>query len=361
MYVRSRPAGSLDLLGNPMGSWKWLSRIAETAKRAASCGRRALQINVKKAAMLNRRYRRKYGWGDRETDIERLLQITGKLGPREFATRVGAWQCGQGLHVDGIIGPVTWGRMQAAIGGSESPPGAQVPPGRSDAATVRRKERSRRITRSHYDKQTGLVRESPAELLEQARANDPTVSLEELTAARLIASEHDSGTETEWAAIVASELNRADRKGMTLYESLTLDGRFGRQGRKTSRGNTRASTRRDSSIAQLRIARKVLSGELRGIAKGAQRFFDPRSQDRGSYRCNALEILEKWSFDYPRGTGRCFRRRAGRRPVEWVGPVPGIDPYRLMLFRPARLPLGPDHAQRFEAARDVILQGRGRE
>ena len=53
-----------------------------------------------------------------------------------------------------------------------------------------------RINRSTTD-EAMTVRESPTELLRQARRFDPNVSLDELTGARLAASEHGSGSFTE--------------------------------------------------------------------------------------------------------------------------------------------------------------------
>ena len=224
----------------------------------------------------------------------------------------------------------------------------------------RRKGKRARINRSTTDA-AGTVRESPRTLLAQARRFDPQTTLEELTAARLIASERDSGNPTEWAAIVDAELNRARRrKKPSLFASLTSAGTFGRQGRRAPGGRKRrAATRRDPTLAQLRIARRVLSGELRGVSRGATRFFDPRTQERlfrkgDKGHCPAQVILKKWSFALKyRDRSRCqLGTKPGRDTQAWVGPIPNIDARRLMLFRPMKR--GSAHTRQFEAARELI-------
>ena len=227
-----------------------------------------------------------------------------------------------------------------------------------------------RINWSHTD-DDGTVRESAEVLLEQARKYDATVTMEELTGARLAASEHGSGSFTELACIVDSELNRANRRGMSLFQSLTFEGTFGRQGRKR-----RASTRQDPTMRHIWAARAVLSGKARGISRGADRFFDPKAMERMNARyrkwveggrqgkqpaivsCDALTLLEVWSFDYGRqGASRCppDRTQSGRDTLAWVGPIPGVDPLRLMLMKPMKP--GQDHTLRHQAARDVLRAG----
>ena len=127
------------------------------------------------------------------------------------------------------------------------------------------------VNRSSVDV-AGSVRQSLETLLGQARKFDPDVTADELAAARLIASEYASGTETEWAAIVDAELNRAERAGRSLMRSLTgKAGRFGKQGSSPPRP---ASTRRDPRRAHLAVAIAVVrGGEMRGVSRGATRFF----------------------------------------------------------------------------------------
>lgn len=229
-----------------------------------------------------------------------------------------------------------------------------------------RRHRGKRITTSTVT-ENGTVRESPQALLEQARKRaGPEITLEELTAARLIASEHSRGTWQEMTAIVDAELNRAEAKGLTMTKHLTSNGTYGKQGGRHQRGKKRrASTRRDPTTEHLRAARAVLGGEMRGIARGAVRFFDPRAQwamhrkwttgksDRR--HCHPLIILERWSYDrkWRKGAPPCtLRTKNGKHLQEWVGPIEGINPLRLMLLRPAKP--GDDQERQHEQARELV-------
>lgn len=228
-----------------------------------------------------------------------------------------------------------------------------------------------RINWSHV--KGGTVVESPVELLTQALRFDPDVDLDELTGARLAASEYGNGTYTELACIVDTEVNRAKWRGLSLYDSLTYQDTFGKQG-----GTRPASTRLDPKIRHLLAARAVLSGKLRGISRGATRFFNPlgmesmnrryRKWDEGGrigkrpliVSCDALTLLEAWSFDYgkkeKRGN-RCppDRTKLGRRPLAWIGPIPGVNAMKLMLMKPMKR--GDEHTRQYEAARDLIKRG----
>ena len=213
------------------------------------------------------------------------------------------------------------------------------------------------------------MRETPRQLLAQARKRvDADVTLDQLTAARLIASEHSRGSLEERAAIVDAELNRATSKGRTLTQHLTSGGTYGKQGGRHQDGKRRpASTRRDPTREHLRVARAVIDGTLRGISRDAVRFFDPASQwsahrkwatgESDRRHCHPVIILERWSFNKPwrRGGRPCaLSRRPGKGLQEWVGPIDGINPLRLMLLRPAKP--GEDHKRRYQEARRLILE-----
>lgn len=207
----------------------------------------------------------------------------------------------------------------------------------------------------------------PAVLLPEGRRRVPSLALDEYTAARLCASEEFRGSAAELACIVDVELNRAERRGMSLTESLTGGtGQYGPQG-----GPRPATTRRNPGIRHLEAARAVLSGELRGIARGAIRFFSPSGQQalfrkfkagesKHVHSCSALGVLRAWSYDLPRCTKarRCCDdgnppvANPGRNTQAWVGPIPDVNALRLMLLK--RLPAGPEHDAAFEAARSFI-------
>jgi len=230
-----------------------------------------------------------------------------------------------------------------------------------------------RVNRSSVDG-AGNVRESPETLLAQARKFDPLVSLDELAAARLIASEYARGTDAEWAAIIDTELNRSEALYRPLAASLMgALGRFGRQGS----AKRPASTARDPQ-AHLAVASAVFrSGRLRGISRGARRFFNPRVQDAMHrkwksgktsrvHSCSALDLLEAWSFDYRRGRDvdgkrrrRCppDRRRVGSNTMAWVGPIQGVDSYELMLMAP--MGVSAEHTRRYQASEALIRRQAG--
>lgn len=213
------------------------------------------------------------------------------------------------------------------------------------------------------------------ELLEQARQVDPSITEDELTAARLAASEHYRGSPQELACFVDVELTRARERGLTLTEHLAPSGRYGPQG-----GPRTAATRGNASTRHLAAARAVLGGAAQGIARGATRFFDPRAQDRlhrawkrGSghvHSCRAEGTLKAWCFDVPHcertaeRTRRCCAdgmppagRQGGRSLLEWVGAIPGVDAYRVLLLRPSTG--GIAHRQRYESARRLIARRSG--
>lgn len=253
-------------------------------------------------------------------------------------------------------------------------PSAPPAPPRSPAATpppalvpglALRPPRGRRLTWS-TKQENGDASPGSWDLLDQARraAGDDTVTMQELAAARLVTSEYDSGNVIEWAAIIDAECNRAARDGRTLYQHLTRDHGFGSQGQGSSRP---ASTARDPYLAHLVAARLVLGGELRGVSRGAHRFFDPTSMDalhrkwkagqtKITTTCDALGLLEAWSFDFEgTGRGRCpfDRTKPGHSPEAWVGPIPNIDAKKLMLMQP--MSLGAEHTARYQAARAFLL------
>lgn len=215
---------------------------------------------------------------------------------------------------------------------------------------------------------------APARLLAEAQKVDAEVTLDELTAARLCASEHGRGSPAELACIVDAELNRAASEGKSLTEHLTDEaGYYGPQDKSRP-----ASTRQNANLRHLAAARAVLGtgsdGELRGIALGARRFFDPKAQDASHrawstglskrvHSCSALGILAAWSYDRPgcKGGRRCCgdgmppSSPDGQHPESWVGPIEGVDAYILMLLRPSSY--GPQHDALYQQAA-ALIRGR---
>ncbi len=222
----------------------------------------------------------------------------------------------------------------------------------------------RRLTNSTA-RPDGSVSPSDDELLVQARRVAPSITLDELAAARLIASERGTaGTTAEWCCIVDTELNRAARAGMTLYRSLTRGAGFGRQGL----AKRPASTRQDGYEGHLAAARAVLGGEARGISRGAVRFFDPvdanaahaawrKDPAHRARACDALTLLKRWSFGLAfRKTDTCeLADQVGKdnELQRWVGPIEGVNALRVMLFAPATS-ADSAHLAAYDQARAVL-------
>jgi hypothetical protein len=186
------------------------------------------------------------------------------------------------------------------------------------------------------------------ETLEEARAVFPDLTLDEYTMARVINSEHGSGSAVELVAIGDADANKAAATGKSIFQHATNGAGYGAQGASRPVSSARAPGPRHVVAA---VA--VLRGPARGIARGARRYFDPREMNRGhlAYKsgtsdkvlsCSALGLLEAWTFARPQcGRNRCCANGLpvagpnGSGQEEWVGPIPGIEPYELMLMRPA--------------------------
>lgn len=205
------------------------------------------------------------------------------------------------------------------------------------------------------------------ETLEEARAKaDKSLTLDEYTLARMVYSEHASGSPTELVCLADAGANKAEAEGRSIYLYATNGSGYGAQGERSDAGGKRpVSTARAPTPRHVAAALAVLRGSTlfglpigkapaRGIAKGARRFFDPRTQDKlhqdykagrsggKVHSCSALGLLKAWTFDRPYcGGSRCCSDgappssgRNGSSQEEWVGPIEGVDPYELMLMRP---------------------------
>jgi len=88
------------------------------ASRSAGTG----AIDVERAIARNRFFGRSLGWERHYDDIVRVLGFTDMTpGERLFAESIARWQRGQGLTVDGIVGPNTWRRLRAVMGQAAGP------------------------------------------------------------------------------------------------------------------------------------------------------------------------------------------------------------------------------------------------
>lgn len=207
-----------------------------------------------------------------------------------------------------------------------------------------------------------VVDQAPDVLLEQARRHVGGLTLDEYTLARVIASEHGSGSPAEMACIGDADLNRARRAGRSVFDHATgKSGRYGRQSKPRP-----VSTARDPYVRQVRVVNALLAGGVRGIARGAVQYLDARTQRalwKQGKASHPLTVLDRWI--HARAWKKRTRDELGRRvdelgppgslgggPLEWVGPIDGVDAYELLLFRPRTTP--EVQAASFAAATDVI-------
>lgn len=150
------------------------------------------------------------------------------------------------------------------------------------------------------------------------------LSLDTYTLARCVASEFGSGPAIALFGIAEAIRNHSTRRGTTIFAALTASsarpesaGLFGEQ------SGRYASTLRDPSPRHVAVARSAIEDRTSFVGP-AVKFFDPRVQD-GGYQADrkltkdAAQVVESWSSD----------------GYEWIGPVDGINPYNLMLFRPS--------------------------
>lgn len=214
--------------------------------------------------------------------------------------------------------------------------------------------------------------QTPAyDTLEAARAFDSSLTRDEYTLARIIKSEHGSGTPDDMCCIGDADCNKAKAAGKSIFDHATGGtGSYGGQG-----GARPVSTARSPGPRHIKAALAVLRWRwwfvvptpppARGIAKGARRYFDPKTQDvlhardPRSNSCSAIGLLEAWTFARPKCNGvRCCANGLpvdgpnGSGQEEWVGPIAGVDAWQLMLMRPKTN--AATQRANYELARKVI-------
>ena len=163
------------------------------------------------------------------------------------------------------------------------------------------------------------------------------LTLDTYALARNLNSEFGSGSPTEKVAVALVAMNRAialdgskpHSEGWIANHLIGSTRRFGRQV-----GQTRpAATTQDPSVADVLIADYVLSatksGELADITWGATHYLDRFSQDGMRQRA-----IQNGDTTPPAGGSEVFGSWSdGGDVLTWVGHVPDIRPWRLMLMR----------------------------
>lgn len=217
----------------------------------------------------------------------------------------------------------------------------------------------------------GVVQQSPEVLLAQAQRVVPGITADEYSLARVIASEAGSRPEAEQLVIAACDSNRARSARLSLLAHIARGGKYGAQGT----GGRLQSSRLDPTEQHARLAMRVVREKLDPTG-GAEIYFNPAVQWRchtHPRECSVVgelnrnqspeAVVRSWSYIMERRScGRDASERyvcvygppTGRRN-QWVGPIRGIDPWRLMVFR-----RGADeatHEERTRAALEVIAAG----
>lgn len=207
----------------------------------------------------------------------------------------------------------------------------------------------------------GSVTMSPSAALERARvaaAADGVaeLTLDELTLAAVCASEDGGASAVTLAALCDATVNRAALKGRSVFQAATGGEGFGRQG-----GDRPMSTRLAPRLRHMRAAVAVLRGDARGVSRGARAWFHHKTQDRlatqnPAKHCPARVILERWCFGSQwRDRSRCELGPRQGRPLQWIGPLDGVDHHSLFLFQAGGSE--QEHGDRYRAALRVLDGG----
>lgn len=151
---------------------------------------------------------------------------------------------------------------------------------------------------------------------------DLDIDLPTYTLARYIASEQGDGSPEERVAVAQAAINRVALEGLADVTSLLLyrGAHGGYYGPIYASGSTSsapygrwASTNLDPSLGDLMIARFVLDGGAGDFAQGADDQVGP----------------EIWSVDQAVANTRA----TGQNRNYWVGPLPGVDWWRIFLTK----------------------------
>jgi hypothetical protein len=166
---------------------------------------------------------------------------------------------------------------------------------------------------------------------------DTTLPLDVYTLARNVRSEFGDGTPEERAAIIFAGINLANDKnpGGSISDALI------HQTKKTygaQVGSARpASTAQDPMVSDILLANYILSGVASGtvtdITMGATAYLDRLSQDAMHARSVAKSEQNPETAIVKTGEEVYNDWTAGGDYPTWVGHIPNVRPYRLMLLR----------------------------
>jgi hypothetical protein len=184
----------------------------------------------------------------------------------------------------------------------------------------------------------------PAQLAAQAG-----LSREAYALARCIRSEGYGGDPVgrAAAAVVIGQAIRNGSAGKGIEATLThsqfanASGYFGEQ------SGRYAATTQDPTAWTGQVAEAVLAGGLPDLARGAHKFLDPAVFARGEQAGRPLgelaSVLRSWML--------------GNEALEWVGPIPTVDTFHLVVLRRGNASLAERQAQR-EQLLDIYERGK---
>jgi hypothetical protein len=201
------------------------------------------------------------------------------------------------------------------------------------------------VVRGENGREWEGVEDDPAELAHAAGVVVGVYSL-----ARNVRSEEGRSPPAHRLAIAELARNEALRRGISVHALLvnSTSEAFaftrGRYGRQTGRW---AATTLDPRACDVVAATLALYEQSRLLPLDATKYFDPKAQDARSGRAYTDWVLQKWT----------------REGHEWIGPVRGIDPWGLMVFRKVGAGADPTAAQRIiadgRAGRSTVGAGGG--
>lgn len=161
-----------------------------------------------------------------------------------------------------------------------------------------------------------IIERDPSDLADSAGLDLNTYAL-----ARMVQSEMGSASALNLLVLAESARNEARHRGQSV-SSLLLHSTMARANGLFSEqaAGKWASTRLDPNERHAAAARAALE-DGSDLIRGARDFFDPKSQDSGQQGAHKLRI-----------TSEQYIAKNAARHLQWVGEIPGIDPYRLMVF-----------------------------
>lgn len=153
--------------------------------------------------------------------------------------------------------------------------------------------------------------------------------------ARMLASENPRGSLALHIEQVFTQVRRALKRGVSLYDQITAGSGYGGQGeREPGEGRRPVATERPATPVLRERARAILEGAHASQYAGATKFFEPQTQDRAFAIAEigrmkktvglplTKDELRLLKYKRDAGTIRADWRREGARPL---GQIDGVE------------------------------------